>query len=277
MTVTHLFRYQALQHRTYQDEGHPRLISPPGADLIAALLVAVISGAVLYLATSEYTRKTTVAGYIEPARGTHRVYARNPGIVSKVLVVPGQLVRRHQVIAVLSRAGGVSAAERERMLADFQHQKDQVARRMDASRAGAIARRQQIEQQRAALRHALSHTTKIMAIQRREVAQRRKTLDDARPLYKSGRLSRLEWNRFTAALLDAQKQLEHFASAASDKRDSLAELDVAIRRAGLENASQQASLQQELSTIDQKRRALIVKSDGSVRITIAGRVANVFV
>lgn len=277
MNVTPLFRHQALQHRLHRDEGHPRLITPPGADLIAGLLVAALCAAVAFLATSDYTRKTTVPGYVEPGRGTQRIFARNQGIVDKVLVMPGQVVKRNQVVAMLSRSGGVSATELERMLTEFERQKQEITRRIVLLHTDTKAGRQQIEQQQNAIRHALAHYAKIIEIQQQEISQNRKTLDDAQPLYKSGRLSRLEWNRFNAALLDARKQLEHLAAQDSDKRDQLAELEMEMHRATLKSTSQEASLQQEISRIEQSRRTLLIKADRKVRASISGRIANVFV
>lgn len=103
-----LFRYEAIDALHPQQYGEIILIPGSTSRWLAISGLCVILGLVALLGLGSYTRRTTVGGQVYPADGLIRVTATQPGIVVEQMVRDGQVVKRGEVLFVLSgdRLGG---------------------------------------------------------------------------------------------------------------------------------------------------------------------------
>lgn len=272
-----LFRPEAIVHQRHQGEGHPRLIMPPGSGLLSLGLLLVVVTGLVYLWMSHYTRKATVAGYVQTSSMTKRLYSPVTGSVSVMRVSVGQAVKRGQQIATIEAASSLSNTDRRQMLAGFDKQVIDTDKRIKSLQTEQQARQDDFRSRTVSARKSLEHARKIKVIQAQKVAQLRKTRDLAQPLFQAGELSRLEWARFSGSLLDGEELLERLSNDAGAKHDQIDQLKMSLRKSAIDTHRQIVELQQEMSRIEQSRRSLAAKAQATIRASIDGTIANIFV
>lgn len=272
-----LFRAQALLFRQRQGEGRPRLVTPPGSGPICGLLIAILLAGLAYLGSSDYTRKATVSGYVQTSEITKRVYPTVTGTVLSLSVEPGEKVTLHQVLATLRTATDMSQQDRDELLAGYDRQIADATQQVTDLADSERAQHQELSLRIAAAHRALRHIRRMMRFQAQKVAQLKLTRAAVRPLFESKRLSRVEWQGFSGALLDGQQALERLAASASAKRDQVRELEIQLQKLVVDTRGRSAALRQQISRIEMSRRSLAVKAEAKITADIDGKVADVFV
>src|SRR5437763_10404167 len=91
MSSRQLFRQQAIEFQRGQREfGEIALLQPVSTKLLAWLLAAVVTIAIVFLCFAQFSRKQTVSGFLAPAAGTLQLFAHREGVVTNVYVQAGQ-------------------------------------------------------------------------------------------------------------------------------------------------------------------------------------------
>jgi len=102
MSTRQLYRTEALNARQVKWLGEIVLIRPVSFSILCALAGGLAAAVLIFLFTGTYTKRTTVSGQLVPDLGLVKVYVPQYGIVVKKNVVEGQLVKRGDVLYVLS-------------------------------------------------------------------------------------------------------------------------------------------------------------------------------
>jgi len=102
MSTRQLYRTEALNARQVKWLGEIVLIRPVSFSILCALAGSLAAAVLIFLFTGTYTKRTTVSGQLVPDLGLVKVYVPQYGIVVKKNVVEGQLVKRGDVLYVLS-------------------------------------------------------------------------------------------------------------------------------------------------------------------------------
>lgn len=272
-----LFRAEALVFRRRRSEGRTRLATPPAAWWLCSLLVAAMIAGLLFLATASYTRKATVPGYIETDLVTKRVYAAVSGTIVRIFVRSGESVKRHQRLAILATASAIDDKDRQKMLESYDSQLRDAEKRLAAQHeAGRIAKAALLRKQMAA-KHALVHLARMQHLQKQKLEQLEKTERLARPLYRAGSLSRLEWEHLAGSVVDAEQHMEQLAADASERSDQLAGIELSLQQQAVKARQSSAALRQEISRIRQSRRSLAAGARTTVTSQLEGQVADLYV
>src|SRR3954471_11133000 len=88
-----LFRQEAIEFQRGQREfGDIALLQPVSTKLLAWLLAAVVTIAIVFLCFAQFSRKQTVPGFLTPAAGTLKVFPNREGVVTELYVKQGQRV-----------------------------------------------------------------------------------------------------------------------------------------------------------------------------------------
>jgi len=89
-----LFRQEAIEFQRGQREfGEIALLQPVSTKLLAWLLAAVVTIAIVFLCFAQFSRKQTVSGFLTPAAGTLKVFPDREGVVTNLYVKEGQEVK----------------------------------------------------------------------------------------------------------------------------------------------------------------------------------------
>ena len=85
MSSRQLFRQEAIEFQRGQREfGEIALLQPVSTKLLAWLLAAVVTIAIVFLCFAQFSRKQTVAGFLMPAAGTLKVFPDREGVVTSL-------------------------------------------------------------------------------------------------------------------------------------------------------------------------------------------------
>jgi membrane fusion protein len=97
-----LFRLEALNARQIKWQGDILLIRPVSFSFLTSFAVIIAGLIISILLWGSYTKRSTIAGQLVPESGVVKVYVPQPGIVLEKLVSEGQIVKRGEVLFVLS-------------------------------------------------------------------------------------------------------------------------------------------------------------------------------
>ncbi|WP_342806750.1 HlyD family efflux transporter periplasmic adaptor subunit [Alteromonas sp. M12] len=97
-----LFRQSAIDHQKNRLHGEILLIPTSSHVLVTLFVSAWIIAALAWLVTSQYARKESVAGWLEPPNGVVKVFPETTsGRIERVLVKEGQFVSEGQALLVI--------------------------------------------------------------------------------------------------------------------------------------------------------------------------------
>jgi membrane fusion protein len=99
---TALFRPEAVNAFRPQHYGAITLVPGASSHWMALVGLCIVVGLAALIGLGSYTRRTAVDGQVYPAEGLIRVTATQPGIIVEQLVRDGQVVKRGNVLFVLS-------------------------------------------------------------------------------------------------------------------------------------------------------------------------------
>ncbi len=274
-----LFRPEALLAR--QPAQYGQIVLLPGASSRWTALVALCTVLALawLIGWGTYTRRSTVSGQLYPSEGLIRVTASQAGVVVEQQARDGQVVRRGDVLFVLSGDRmGPDALDYQRGIAS---QIDARRRSLeDELRRSAVAERQEAELLRRRMASLRAERAQVTA-QTQNQAQRIGGAEDAvrryQGLFKQGFVSSDELQAKEAELADMRSKLE------GNRRDALAlerelttserELDGLRSRTGTQRAELERSVllaRQEFTELEARRRIVVTApADGQITLVQA--------
>jgi membrane fusion protein len=258
-----LFRSEVADARKQRVYGEIVLGQPVGTQALVVLLAGIIALLAAWLVLGQYTRTETARGILVTDSASAKVVAVRPGLVTRLAVREGDLVRPGQMLASIQvepgRDGGgsaiadsLTAVAAQRRLAE-----DQVryaGQRAGSERARLLATLAGLAQQRLDLAGQIG-------LQRQLVGSAQEMFNRIGSVLEKGFVSRVEYERRRQAMLAARQQLGQLqqqsnALAAEERRTAaeLARIDadagtaVATARSAFESlAQQQAQLASERS------------------------------
>lgn len=254
-----LFRKEALQQETQPLEGALLIAASPRATVLTLMAFAISLCTIAYLCLGEFNRKANVQGYLSPDKGLVKVFPQVIGTLLERRVEEGMLVRKGQILAVISTERGSlkvrdANGEAIRFLKERQESLDNELvslNEMDLLREAAIESRRayladELQQLESAIRTFKSRMHKATEENRRFEDLNESGFVASSELYRQqdismelrGRLQVLERDRI--ALLGRQQALN--TEMASGKLDSQSQKE-ALKRRIIELHQQRAEYQ----------------------------------
>jgi len=271
-----LFRGEALDHQRTQLLGQIVLtpkIPVLGLSLFAALLALAV---VVFLVVGSHTRRVTVSGQLMPAGGLIRVHTPQAGVVLEKRVSEGQLVRKGELLYVLSsdrqgdgarelqadiaRQVGERKSSLELEIDRSQRVQAQeltsLQRRADTLRAESAAIAGQIEQQKTRVQMAQDARQRYQGLADQDFIAREELLDKE------------------IDLTEQRSRLRGLEREALGVQRELGMVQQELDSARLRHANQVALLEREVSSTDQQltevesRRRVLISAPESGRATL---------
>ncbi|MCS0606778.1 HlyD family efflux transporter periplasmic adaptor subunit [Massilia solisilvae] len=97
-----LFRKAAIEKCQTKWLGEVILVQPLSLSVLTSTAIAMALAVIGFLALTDYTKRTSVAGQLAPDRGVITVYSPQPGIVEKKLIKEGQLIKKGETLYIVS-------------------------------------------------------------------------------------------------------------------------------------------------------------------------------
>lgn len=249
-----------------------------------AFVVALMGVAfVLFLTFGTYTRRATISGQLIPSAGVMRILTPQVGVVVEKRVVEGQIVKKGDVLCVLSSDRlGTDARE---IQAGISQQVDERRRSMESE----IARNRVVEGGEVSHleRRGSTLRAEAQAIDRQMEQQtiRLKLAEDARKRYQS--LADKDYiAREQLFLKETELSEQHTRLQALQREALVAQRELATTVREIENtrvryANQNAvlqrnisSAQQELTEVDARRRVVITAPESGRASLVLGEVGQ---
>ena len=106
-----LFRQEAIDHSTDKLGGDVLLIPKVSYVLLTLFLVAWVGLMIAWLVSSQYSRKETVMGWVEPNAGIVKVYSpTSDGVFEEIFISEGEHVRAGQRLALMRNSKDLAGA-----------------------------------------------------------------------------------------------------------------------------------------------------------------------
>ena len=271
-----LFRQQAVQHQHRGLQGDILLTSSLPALMVSGVLLVWFIAIAVWLCVSEYARKETVSGWLEPPQGVLRVYANNSGFIKEVLVHEGETVNADQPLLIihgnnlLANGDGMEG----QLLQELEHQQNLLLEQQQRNQQRFAQREAEGLQRISRVREEL-HLLEQQAI---TLNSRQQLLDKQRErqqrLLSSGHISTtdVEQSQFEVLALKAEQQT--LARQTLQQHRLLEDAQSEQEQLPQNHADQQTLLATQISELNQQitqwknRQAYVIKA------TRAGIVSN---
>lgn len=216
-----------------------RLLKSPKALIILAVVIAVLIGGALWLherSRHVYANDARVAAHVVA------VSSEVPGRLVELNVVPGQRVRKGQLLARIEpRDARFSLAEAQANLAGLDAQEQQI-------RAQQVAIRSRVGQATTASSAEVRAAEAELGVRRAELAAAQRTFERTRSLLDSGFVSRSRFDEDQARLGAAQENV-----ARAQAQIASARANVGVTRS---ESDQIAVLEEQIGSIRAQKKAL---------------------
>lgn len=263
------------------------LLRPISFTFLTVWAVCVAMAVVLFAIFGAYTRRTTVDGVVMPDSGLVKVYAQQPGILSKREIVEGQRVTRGQALYTLSTdlqsavEGGLTQAA---LIAQVHQSKASLQQEMNKTKLLQRDERDTLRNRIDSLRITLDRIDEQLAAQRIRTSIAADGAKRYRSLLAQDYISVDQAQQREADLLDQQSKLSGLERERASTRQLLTEVNNEFSGLALKHQNQIAQINRHVIEVNQsliekeaRRQILVVAPESGVVtavIAAAGQAAD---
>lgn len=270
------FRREVYEHRGRKLAGSVIVEQPRAIFWAACLIAAITVTAIVFLLTSEYSRKERVRGEIGPVAGLIEVVAEEVGVIDGVPVGEGDIVSKGQPLLVLRSETHVPmvgelhdsvVTELESVQASAIEKIENEERRYALARDELASRVVSIDRQMSSLRESIGMLEKRVAISN-------DILEKLFSLREEGYASELEARRQEDAVLSLSQQLNDAEQMRQSLSDLRRETEREAERVAVDHDDTLVRLEAERA---EARRQLVqarARQRIEIRAPVAGRVSG---
>ena len=275
VTVTELFRRQAVDYQRQKFHGAIVLTRGPGRTMVAAFFVVLVMALVAFAATQGFARKESVAGVLVPAGGVMRLVAPQAGVVVSVGAAQGRAVRAGEAVVRLSTeqasaTGPTQAAVAQSLALRQANLKDELGQQGRQSQTQIAA----LDARAASVETALSQQEREIALQRERVQVVRDVAARYPDLVRSGAVSPVEAAEKQTEVLDQQGRLSELERARVALQAELANVRAERATLPLQASRESLQMQREIQALAQAQAENDVRREADVLAPRAGEVAT---
>lgn len=269
-----LFRREVIEHQQSSVWGDVLLVQPISHSLLTLFGVGSVIIICAFLYFGEYARRVTINGYLSPDKGVIKIYAPRVGVIEKLSVRPGEVVKKDQALMTLSSrqdlesGGDVDALALE----DIEAQIAAIAQREEQTKTRAVVDTRHLEQQIESLRAEAEQIAAQVKLQKRRVAIARERFESIQRVQKRGLAATTDAQLGQEAYLEQVHELQLIEQRATAVENSIRDAEYRLATIPTELAdrladfaAQRSALQQNRSATAGRRKFLIrAPQDGTV-------------
>ena len=254
-------------------------IRPVGATRLTLFFAGIAVLVLLVLIFGSYTKKERVQGVVQARAGVAVVAPLETGMIKRVLVTEGQVVKAGEVLAEISSERYTDAGNTQALMeANLQGQRAQVVNQSEGQEQANQAALAALDRRMAQAQRDVATLGEEIRLQTQQIGSTRKLLDQLRPLLAEHIVSEVQYEQQHQMLLEQTARLQTLqrqrGAAESDMvlaREERARISAQHRvtRAGLDRDL--LSLQQEEV---QRRGARVTLLTAPVAGTVSGLIAS---
>lgn len=275
--VLPLFRPEAVQAQTGTGLGEIILSQPLSARILSIVSLLIAVSAVVFLFVGEYTRRVRVEGFLLPDEGVLRVVPPQTGLVRELRVREGDVVKKGDVLYVLSS---------ERSVADAPSSEARIVERQRERLASLSADVKDLEprhrqQLKSARDRAEGLAAELRSIDANIVVaeEQLKLAQESYRRYEKLRVtkvvSELDLERLKQSELDRKSGLESLRREKLSAQNNLRAAGMDIDELPLRQRAERGALERDLAALEQSLVESEARREVQVTAPEAGRVAAV--
>jgi membrane fusion protein len=250
MSSRQLFRQEAIEFQRGQREfGEIALLQPVSTKLLAWLLAAVVTIAIVFLCFAQFSRKQTVPGFLTPAAGTLKVFPDREGVVTNLYVKEGQQVKAGDPLFTVGTP--------------------QIA----AEQQSAAAERERLNILVSGTQSAIADLRGQIDLQGQRVQLAETLVAAAKDLLAKGYMSAVESKRREDLLLEQRQNLANLRRQLTDNQNKLAEAQSSLKQLPAATSRKIQPLRDQISEVQQRAAESKGRSSYIIRAPAAGRIS----
>lgn len=276
--TSELFRKEALENQKDQLHGDILVLPKIKTWIITVVLSLWVALLMIWLFTSQFSRKETVTGWIEPNTGMLRIYAESgAGKIKQILVVEGQQIVKGQPLVVINgdRLLTNGKALEEELLYEYQRQEMLLNQQLTRTESIYGIKESDVEQQIVAVTQDLEHIEKQFDLTNRRHQLLSSRLAKTKAMYLSGHISENDLDSTREQELALQSELRELGRKKLNQQNQLQQLKTQLAMIPDERVNQRQKIQRALSELAQNIAQLHGKRAYVVKATQAGKVSNI--
>lgn len=262
-----LFRAEAIEGLRSR-HGRPVPLFGIGSWALVLFMFTVFVAIIVFLFTSNFSRKETVEGFLQPETGSATINFSRAGRVTDIYVREGQSVVKGQRLmkvsldSTLDSEKGTLGAQLARA---NEQQNLELATELTASGQSSRAQQAELRSRAAGARAQIAHLNTSVALQRQRLALNQQNLDGLMKLREKGFVSAMRLRDKQAEILaaeqaiaDTQRQLDQTRSDVGATEAMAAQADAEATRAAAQLRANQASLDEKRAQSDAESSVVLV-------------------
>lgn len=276
-----LFRREALDFSREKSLGDVVLVRPISFSLLTIFAVAFAAAVLVFAFSAEYTRKTHVTGYLTPDKGLIKVYAPLAGTLIEKHVKEGQLVRRGDILFVLSTERSSRESPETQAAAIDKLKQRRASLEKELAKQGAIdsLQTQSTQERIRAMELELQQLRGEMGIQQQRVSSAQENLARYRTLIKNNFVSAAQAQQKNEELLEQQARQQALLRTRTALERDINTLRHDVTSGDLRATNQRSAIERDISALEQElteyeaRRTIVITApaDGAVTAILAER------
>jgi len=274
--MSDLFRKEVLDKQGHKLYGDVVLAAPLSHMVVAALLVLIFSGLIIFSIIGEYSRKERVFGYLTPDSGLIRIVPRQTGIVEEIYTDTGTVVTQNMPLFRIKldtmSSDGVETAEE--LLEQNRKEYSDVEKALELIPKEYKLTKIRLEQQISSEQSQAGQIMLQIDLQKKVVKNQLEILEKFRSLLAEEAISSLEVSSQENQYYQSSLSLENLMSAQKTINSNIQDIKSQLELLPINQDKDISTAKSRLNSISQ--RITQVKSQGSYIVIspLDGRVAS---
>jgi membrane fusion protein len=269
-----LFRTEVERARRQRIEGSVLLALPRQHFLFSALIFGVALAIIIALSLGSYTRSVLVRGILETDVPAAKVVAIRAGVLNRLLVREGQLVKAGQPIAtvVVDQSSQPALSPLTRSLDAIAIQRDDALQRANLAAETGAAEQDSLRAQLQGIGGQLKQLEPQIATEQQLQGSLEQSFEQVRSSFDKGFVTRAEYDRRLQALTTARQQTQQLLSQRANLLAQRRQLVANLRRSASNSLSEVSSQHALASQLVQQAAEVESQRSYSIVAPISGRV-----
>lgn len=254
MKLFDLYRPEAVKHFRERLYGEVRLGMAETHWAITALIALLLLGLLATLFGVHYTRRQTVAGWLQPDLGRLELRADEAAVVDAVMVREGDAVRAGQPLLLLrtAKSSRDGSPAHTALQAALQKEAQQLHLQQVQARAQEALQQKRLMQDAALLQQEIAHLHLQLQTQQKRVDIAQQQQQQSLALVRQGFSPQQEAQKMEALWLEQSQAWNELQQRLLSKQQDLTLREHELKRLPMEQASQQAALEERLANVQQR-------------------------
>lgn len=252
--TTSLFRAEAIAHQQEVKMGDAIAVHTSSLAWLSILFALLTVALLVFLFSSEYTRKARVTGFLSPSQGLLKIFTPQAGTVLERRVEEGNTVQEGDVLFVLSaeQSSPEHPDAQASAIASIQARRDSLLNELEQQDELHRAQWLNLQERTVALQAEHNQIRREIDLQKKRVAVAESTLKKFRDLYQRQFVSQLHWQEKRDDVLARQAALQSLERERLTLSRQLQGVNAEIRGSQFEFARQRAELDRAIAQLEQQ-------------------------